>query len=175
MKLLDQEVSFLRKVDESNKKIINGLMDTHLNYAEGNNWAVSRKPTTTKKIIGNDDIFLKNRYAPLSYGNNTTLVEDEISISESNVVPVNSTNSKLSTASGQSAKNKSGIFIDTKPENNKILSHRTYAKTIPGNSTYSHMAKKGKKIMVVGDSMLRWVGGKKLSEEINNGVAFVKA
>ena len=178
IKQLEQEVSFLRDVDTHNKKMMNEMMEqksqhsveTHVSWTHPKQ--VARLPEVIKKFKQSPSIPTKNYYAPLSYGHNSTLVENEISISESNIVPVDDSR-QLKTKSNIEARRKSGLYFDKKPENNIIHSYRT--RTVPGNGTYSQITRNGKRIMVVGDSMLKWVGGKKLSQEINNGVAFVKS
>ena len=66
-------------------------------------------------------------------------------------------------------------MIDNKPEKNVMLTYKNnYPRTVPGVSSYSNMTKHGKTFFVVGDSMLKPIGGKRLSEGIQCGKAFVK-
>ena len=70
---------------------------------------------------------------------------------------------------------KNSIYIESKPEHNEILSYRQrYPKIVPGNSSYANRTRSGKCVMVTGDSMISGMSGKRLSEEMNNGDAFVK-
>ena len=67
------------------------------------------------------------------------------------------------------------MHFDLKPEHNEILSYKQqYPKTIPGSTSYATRARNGKNVMVAGDSMVSGMSGKKLSEQITHGHAFIK-
>ena len=182
VKHLEKEIDFLRQVDVHNKKVMKNMMEQETHHAETTPWTVPKKvakivdtrlkSNDSKVATRHNDIFSKNRYMPLSFGHNSTLVEKETSISESNIVPVEKQNTKPAVI--KDTHRKTGFIADQKPENNTILSYR-HTRTVPGNSTYSNITRNGKRILVVGDSMLRWVKGRKLTDGITNGVAFVKA
>ena len=50
-----------------------------------------------------------------------------------------------------------------------------YPRTVPGNSSYSDITWKGKKITIFGDSILQRMKGKEISKELKHGPAYVRS
>ena len=68
-------------------------------------------------------------------------------------------------------KKRNGIVIEQNPERN----FNKFTTTVPGNSSYANMLSKGKKVAVIGDSLVKRIRGKELSRNMNKGKAFVKS
>ena len=77
---------------------------------------VKLKTNNTKVVTLHNDIFSNNRYMPLSFGQNSTLVEDErsLSLSESKVVPVERQNAKALTM--EDSRSKTGYIAEQQSE-----------------------------------------------------------
>ena len=76
----------------------------------------------------------------------------------------------------KSNRKRNGFPIDEKPENDHWRSQQQkYPKIVPGNSSYANMTRRGKKINVFGDSILRHMKGKAITEELKSGRVYVKA
>ena len=195
MKLLKYELAYLRQADDANKKLIiqlvekvsHGLKESEVpapvknTGGNASNWTIPKNPVNQQKQkratqIQFHDTSFKNSFAPLSYGS-SSLVENETSISESNVVSVtpdtlytDTVSVGVTTKVAQEKKHRRGLFFDKKTENNVIRSYRNeHSRTMPGASSYSDITKRGKKILVAGDSMIKWVKGKVVSREVERG------
>ena len=193
MKLLECELAYLRHVDSTNKTLIIQLIENQVSVPvknaveENSEWTFPKHAAKPKKVVSDyqKTVPVRNRYTPLSYGINNNIMENETSSAESNVIPANPdtiyTDSAPLDGTNIDAvlvrKHKQhGIIIDQKPENNVVRSWRNkYPQTVPGNSSFSKITQHGKNILVAGDSMIKWVKGKVLSEDLHHGKAFVKA
>ena len=192
-KLLEYEINFLQKVNDSNKKLIIDMLDQKQNEyvssrvktGNGNSnetWLYPKKYARNTHQEQQSDLKVTNRFGSLCYGYGRE--EPEQTKGASNVLHVDDDYSadvdtaridKETTYGKEQPKyRKSGLHFDAKPEKNTILSHKAHSRTVPGNTSYATRTKRGKTIAVVGDSMISGVTGGKLSEELNYGRAFVK-
>lgn len=64
--------------------------------------------------------------------------------------------------------NRSNFYTNRYPENDTLR----YRKTVPGNSNYAGIAKSGKKVCVLSDSICSRIKMRNLSQKINNGHAY---
>ena len=101
-------------------------------------------------------------------------VEDSQDVLYTGAAPRNSFAKKSKTKNNNIKRN--GFPIDEQPERN-FMHHQQpkYPRTVPGKSSYADMTRRGKKINIFGDSILRRVKGKEMSEEFENGKIYVKA
>ena len=113
-------------------------------------------------------LFSQNTYAPLSYGSNSSAVEKETSLSESMVLHSEDIPSLQV--------NKNNMMSNDKPIARSSTSDygKKYPLTVPGNGRYSDMTRSGKKIVLIGDSMVKRVTGRRLTSNLKHGTAFVK-
>ena len=71
---------------------------------------------------------------------------------------------------------RNGFPIDEQPEKNFIKSQQNkYPRVVPGRSSYANITRRGKKINIFGDSIVRRMKGKEMSDELNSGRVYVKA
>ena len=159
--------AFLREVEEHNRDIIKEMMKREEQYH--GQWFLPKKTAKAQSSPSKpSDIMLTNRFMPLpvEQSKQATVSVNKPSIKQSTQV----------TALPNTGSSNGSMFFDTKPERNSILSHRNkITHTRPGNSSYSNITSRGRRVMIVGDSMVKWVKGKKVSEKLENGMAFVKS
>ena len=145
-KFTKETTSLTSLIDLRNEEIIieqpGDLLREEWNTVKAN----SPRPKQTKGRNKNNPIPLRNSYSVLRTDDICEESEDlqeEIKIDDRNV-----------TTRGYSRKNKKTTQLKDMPVEN-LPKYKDHIKTSPGNSTYSDMTKRGKKVCIFGDSLVK--------------------
>ena len=168
------EIQTLRKECESKNDIIQALSTSNGNVSIGSDWKTieqsGRKPNKTQKSA--DQLHLQNRFGSLACPSNDQqecnerccFVDSQVQVDHSKTSPINRQSRRPENV------------IDQHPESNRKLSWRESRKwSVPGNASYSDVSKSGRKVFLLGDSMVKRILGGNISRRLTKGRAFVRS
>ena len=167
-----QTIIDILMVNNNQKPLVNNNQKPHNQTDNTPTWQMPRKTATEKQQATEENTLnLRNRYNSLTRYHNT-------SKSDSESTPFGpfyaDNNNKVKDQHRKSHRNSDGNYYNQHPERDHQslkFSKRTY----PGNSSYSRMAKKDRKVIVFSDSHGSRIHKKEFYQLIINGTATIKA
>ena len=149
--------------------------DNHINTETFIPYKTSRPSTSHRHTVGlgnNNDIRLCNRFQPFQLpdtdiDNSETIkymYNDDVNIITNNQTTKNKGTKGINATA--SPKRRPQVVVKNNPEKEKY-----YLKTVPGRGNYSDITKEGKKICLIGASILKRIDMKEFNRCLENGTA----
>ena len=188
---LQEEIAYLRKECADKTEIITALSTGHEKHhtddktSTASDWEIvsGRNNFTSKtsqlyestKSKARSPVPTHNRYSGLAFQNTEPECTQNCCLVDSAITHERN-NSHSSTTTTNRPTRRAPIVIDKRPENNNIHSWRVnQKKVVPGQGTYSDVSKRGRKIFVAGDSIVKRMLGGTLNRSLKRGRAFVRS